>query len=104
MQADTLPRIIALIQEELDRTRFPRKAPTVSAEAELVRDLRCCAVDYQCIAMTLDEEFDIEVPDRFLDEDSADRWRTPADIACSVAHLRTETSPATDKDIRECSV
>lgn len=89
-------QIIALIQRELDRTRFPHKQPVVTADSDLVTDLRCCAVDYQCIAMELDEVFDIEIPDRVLDEDSPDQWRTPANIAATVRALLTP-SPAGER-------
>ncbi|MBA3053619.1 MAG: hypothetical protein FP826_01480 [Sphingomonadales bacterium] len=80
--------VIALIQHELTRTRFPHRVPVVTAEAELVRDLRCCVVDYQCLAMELDEAFCIEIPDALLDAHSAARWHTVADVIRTVAQLR----------------
>ena len=87
MQSDPLSRVLAVLQHELDRSRFPHKAPTVTPDAELVRDLRCCGVDFQCFAMAVDEEFGIEIPDRFVEEGSPDIWRTPADVARCVTEL-----------------
>jgi len=87
MTAPILGRVVSIVQDELHRTRFPFAVPTVSAESELVRDLRCCAIDYQCLAMELDEQFGVQVPDRFVEESSPDLWRTPIDIARTIELL-----------------
>ena len=93
MTAALLPRIVALVQAELDRSRPRGCAPVVAAESDLVADLRCCAVDYQCFAMDLDEAFGVEIPEHVLDDGSADRWRTPEDMARTVQHLLAARAP-----------
>lgn len=94
MSADLLPSIVTLVADELRRTRFPHPVPTVTAESDLRTDLRCCGVDYQCIAMHLDEQFGIEIPDHVLEEFSPTLWRTPADIAATVDHLLAQRRAA----------
>jgi acyl carrier protein len=94
MTAPILPRVVAIVQDELRRTRFPFAVPAVTAESELVRDLRCCAVDYQCLAIELDEQFGIAIPDRFVEEGSSDLWRSVTDIARTVESLLTFSTGA----------
>ena len=94
MTAPILHRVVTIVQDELRRTRFPFAVPTVTAESELVRDLRCCAVDYQCLAMELDEQFGIAIPDRWVEEGSPDLWRDVADIARTVEALLTVSTGA----------
>jgi acyl carrier protein len=94
MTAPILGRVVSIVQDELRRTRFPFAVPPVSAESELVRDLRCCAIDYQCLAMEVDEQFGIAIPDRFVEEGSPDLWRSVSDIARTVESLLTVSTGA----------
>lgn len=93
MTTALLPRIVAIIQADLNKSRPRGLAPVVTAESDLITDLRCCAVDYQCLAMDLDEAFGVEIPENVLDDGSADRWRTPEDMARTVHDLLAARGP-----------
>lgn len=80
-------RILTIIQHELDTSRFPAVPPRITLEMELRKDLRCCEIDYQSIALALDETFGIEIGDEFVEFDSAALWHTPGDIVRTVEAL-----------------